>query len=108
MSSADVTSGIRDTAPARLHTSSVHGNAFGFRRSQLANNALVIEGLRQRRLAGVAIADVQRNLHHSTPVLTMRIYAHLSEDHRIAEADKRMTFGLGTITTLCRGRESNP
>lgn len=45
-------------------------------------------------MAGGSIADVQRNLGHSTPVLTVNTYGHLGDDHRIAEADRRLNLGL--------------
>ncbi len=41
-----------------------------------------------------AFADVQRNLGHSTPVVTVNTYGHLGDDHRIAEADKRLSIGV--------------
>lgn len=46
-------------------------------------------------MAGGSIADVQRNLGHSTPMLTTEVYGHLAEDHRVREADNRLTLGLG-------------
>jgi len=46
-------------------------------------------------MAGGSIADVQRNLGHSTPVLTTETYGHIAEDHRVREADHRLTLGLG-------------
>jgi integrase len=46
-------------------------------------------------MAGGSIADVQRNLGHSTPVLTTETYGHIAEDHRVREADERLTLGLG-------------
>jgi integrase len=45
-------------------------------------------------MAGGTIADVQRSLGHSTPILTTEIYGHLAEDHRVREADSRLTLGL--------------
>jgi hypothetical protein len=45
-------------------------------------------------MAGGSIADVQRNLGHSTPILTTEIYGHLAEDHRVREADSRLALGL--------------
>lgn len=45
-------------------------------------------------MAGGAIADVQRNLGHSSPNLTVNVYGHLADDHRIAESDKRLTIDV--------------
>lgn len=45
-------------------------------------------------MAGGSIADVQRNLGHSSPLLTVNVYGHLGEDHRIAESDKRLSINL--------------
>src|SRR5439155_411716 len=45
-------------------------------------------------MAGGSIADVQRNLGHSTPVLTTETYGHIAEDHRVREADQRLALGL--------------
>jgi integrase len=45
-------------------------------------------------MAGGSLADVQRNLGHSTPVLTSETYGHIAEDHRVHESDKRLTLGL--------------
>lgn len=45
-------------------------------------------------MAGGAIADVQKNLGHSTPVLTIETYGHIAEDHRIHEADNRLALGM--------------
>ena len=45
-------------------------------------------------MAGGSLADVQRNLGHSTPVLTSETYGHIGEDHRIREADHRLALGL--------------
>jgi len=41
-------------------------------------------------MAGGSLADVQRNLGHSTPVLTSETYGHIGEDHRIREVDLRL------------------
>lgn len=46
-------------------------------------------------MAGGSLADVQRNLGHSTPVLTSETYGHIGEDHRVREADERLTLGIG-------------
>lgn len=46
-------------------------------------------------MAGGTLADVQRNLGHSTPVLTSETYGHIAEDHRVREADTRLTLGIG-------------
>ena len=46
-------------------------------------------------MAGGSLADVQRNLGHSTPVLTSETYGHIAEDHRVREADQRLELGLG-------------
>jgi integrase len=45
-------------------------------------------------MAGGSLADVQRNLGHSTPVLTSETYGHIGEDHRVAESDVRLALGL--------------
>lgn len=45
-------------------------------------------------MAGGSLADVQRNLGHSTPVLTSETYGHIAEDHRVREADQRLALGL--------------
>ncbi len=45
-------------------------------------------------MGGGSIADVQRNLGHSTPVLTTETYGHIAEDHRVRESDQRLTLGL--------------
>lgn len=45
-------------------------------------------------MAGGSLADVQRNLGHSTPVLTSETYGHIAEDHRVREADQRLSPGL--------------
>jgi len=45
-------------------------------------------------MAGGSIADVQRNLGHSTPVLTSETYGHLADDHRVREADARLAIDL--------------
>jgi integrase len=39
-------------------------------------------------MAGGSLTDLQRNLGHSTPVITSLIYGHLTEDHRVGEADR--------------------
>lgn len=49
-------------------------------------------------MAGGSLADVQRNLGHSTPVLTSETYGHIAEDHRVREADARLALGLGAGT----------
>jgi integrase len=46
-------------------------------------------------MAGGSLADVQRNLGHSTPMLTSETYGHIGEDHRIHEADQRLALGIG-------------
>jgi integrase len=46
-------------------------------------------------MAGGSLTDVQRNLGHSTPVLTSETYGHTGEDHRVREADQRLALGLG-------------
>jgi len=46
-------------------------------------------------MAGGSLADVQRNLGHSTPVLTSETYGHIGEDHRVREADQRLALGIG-------------
>ena len=46
-------------------------------------------------MAGGSLADVQRNLGRSTPVLTSETYGHMGEDHRVREADSRLTLGMG-------------
>lgn len=45
-------------------------------------------------MAGGSLADVQRNLGHSTPVLTSETYGHIAEDHRVREADRRLPLGM--------------
>jgi len=45
-------------------------------------------------MAGGTLADVQRNLGHSSPVLTSETYGHIGEDHRIHEAERRLFLGL--------------
>jgi integrase len=45
-------------------------------------------------MAGGSLTDVQRNLGHSTPVLTAETYGHIGEDHRIAESDARLSLGI--------------
>jgi integrase len=45
-------------------------------------------------MGGGTIADVQRNLGHSTPVLTTETYGHIGDDHRVREADARLTLGM--------------
>jgi hypothetical protein len=49
-------------------------------------------------LRGSSLADVQRNLGHSTPVLTSETYGHIGEDHRIREADERLTLESATYS----------
>lgn len=51
-------------------------------------------------MAGGGLRDVQRNLGHSTPVLTDRTYGHLANDHRVHEADARLTLGLAEPPAL--------
>lgn len=46
-------------------------------------------------MAGGTLTDVQRNLGHSTPVLTASTYGHIADDHRVRESDVRLTFGTG-------------
>jgi len=46
-------------------------------------------------MSGGSLADVQRNLGHSSPVLTSETYGHLGEDHRIRQVDERLALGLG-------------
>jgi hypothetical protein len=59
-------------------------------------------------------ADVQRNLGHSTPVLTSETYGHIGEDHRVREVDTRLLLGLAQpkpTRLLCepnKGDEQNP
>jgi integrase len=48
-------------------------------------------------MAGGSLTDVQRNLGHSTPMLTSETYGHIADDHRIREADARLALGLGTL-----------
>lgn len=48
-------------------------------------------------MAGGSLTDVQRNLGHSTPVLTSETYGHIAEEHRIREADRCVEFGLGRV-----------
>lgn len=50
-------------------------------------------------MAGGTLTDVQRNLGHSTPVLTSETYGHIADDHRIKESDVRMSLGLDTSTS---------
>lgn len=45
-------------------------------------------------MAGGSLADVQRNLDHSTPVLTSEIYGHIAEHHRVCEVDSRLASSL--------------
>jgi integrase len=47
-------------------------------------------------MAGGSLTDVQRNLGHSTPVLTAETYGHIAEDHRVREADTRLALGIST------------
>lgn len=46
-------------------------------------------------MSGGSLADLQRNLGHSTPVITSATYGHIAEDHRVREVDQRMSLGLG-------------
>jgi integrase len=86
------------------------GNALipGTRLHKILDGACARSGVARRRvhdlrhahaslwlMAGGSLADVQRNLGHSTPVLTSETYGHIAEDHRIREADQRLTLGLG-------------
>jgi len=50
-------------------------------------------------MAGGSLADVQRNLGHSTPVLTSETYGHIADDHRVREADRRLALSMNT--SLC-------
>jgi integrase len=43
---------------------------------------------------GGSLTDVQHNLGHSSPLVTSATYAHLAEDHRVGEADRRLSLGL--------------
>jgi integrase len=43
---------------------------------------------------GGSLTDVQHNLGHSSPLVTSGTYAHLAEDHRVGEADRRLALGL--------------
>lgn len=43
---------------------------------------------------GGTLTDVQHNLGHSSPLVTSGTYAHLAEDHRVGEADRRLALGL--------------
>ncbi|HVT06748.1 MAG TPA: tyrosine-type recombinase/integrase [Polyangia bacterium] len=43
---------------------------------------------------GGTLTDVQHNLGHSSPMVTSGTYAHLAEDHRVGEADRRLALGL--------------
>jgi integrase len=45
-------------------------------------------------MSGGSLADVQRNLGHTSPVLTSETYSHIGEDHRIREVDERLALGL--------------
>jgi hypothetical protein len=45
-------------------------------------------------MSGGSLADVQRNLGHSTPVLTSETYGHIAEDHRVREAERHITLGI--------------
>jgi integrase len=61
-------------------------------------------------MAGGSLADFQRNLGHSTPVLTSETYGHIAEDHRVREADQRLALGLpkpglSVNGTRCGSRE---
>ena len=62
-------------------------------------------------MAGGSLADVQRNLGHSTPVLTSETYGHIGEDHRVRESDARLGLGLGKFRSASsgeNGRASQP
>jgi integrase len=48
-------------------------------------------------MSGGSLADVQRNLGHSLPMLTSETYGHLGEDHRIREVDERLALGIGRL-----------
>jgi integrase len=43
---------------------------------------------------GGSLTDVQHNLGHSSPLVTSESYAHLADDHRVGEADRRLALGL--------------
>jgi integrase len=45
-------------------------------------------------MSGGSLADVQRNLGHSTPVLTSETYGHIAEEHRVREAERHITLGI--------------
>lgn len=53
-------------------------------------------------MAGGSLMDVQRNLGHSTPVITSEMYAHIADDHRIAEADARLTIDLDAADAVSK------
>jgi hypothetical protein len=55
-------------------------------------------------MASGSLADVQRNLGHSTPVLTSETYGHIADDHRVREADQRLALGLRSNPTADMGR----
>lgn len=63
-------------------------------------------------MARGTLADVQRNLGHSTPVITDQMYAHFTEDHRVAEADVRLTLDLaaagapGQLAAIAGGKKN--
>jgi integrase len=58
-------------------------------------------------MAGGSLADVQRNLGHSTPVLTSEMYGHIAEDHRVREADQRLALHLGAHPTDAQPRATS-
>lgn len=43
---------------------------------------------------GGSLADLQMSLGHSSPLVTSAVYGHLSEQHRITEAEARMPFAV--------------
>jgi len=60
-------------------------------------------------MGGGTIADVQRNLGHSTPVLTTETYGHIGNDHRVREADARLALGLAAPgPKLVSSKEPSP
>lgn len=46
-------------------------------------------------MSGGSLTDLQRNLGHSSPVITSATYGHIAEDHRVREVDQRLSLGLG-------------
>jgi integrase len=48
-------------------------------------------------MAGGSLSDVQRNLGHSTPMLTSETYGHIGHDHRVQEADTRLALHLDAL-----------